>query len=246
MSTPQFRPDLYRGTAQYYEQFRPAYPAALIADLAARTGLAADGRLLDLACGTGQLSFALCRWSSEVCAVDAEPDMISVARQKAAAAGLDGVRFEVCRAEDVPAQAGSLDLVVIGNAFHRLRRTAVAASALRWLRPGKFLALVWGGSPYGEHGTARWQQVLAETVRRWTSRPELGGRVPAEYAEDRREHPDLEILQEAGFRLAGLAGVRCQPGLDDPVAGRRPALDLGAVERGTRRAGDRVRCRAQP
>src|ERR1700722_9844288 len=53
VSTPEFRPDLYRGTAHDYDQFRPAYPAILIADLASRTGLAADGWLLDLACGTG-------------------------------------------------------------------------------------------------------------------------------------------------------------------------------------------------
>jgi len=33
-----YSPDLYRGTAEYYDRFRLPYPDALIADLARRTG----------------------------------------------------------------------------------------------------------------------------------------------------------------------------------------------------------------
>jgi SAM-dependent methyltransferase len=58
----EFRRDLFRGTAGYYDRFRAPYPQALIDDLAGRPGPGAGpggaGRLLDLACGTGQLSFA--------------------------------------------------------------------------------------------------------------------------------------------------------------------------------------------
>ena len=94
--TPQdFRPDLYRGTAGYYEAFRLAYPAGLISDLAARTGADGTRRLLDLACGTGQVSFALRDRFAEIWAVDQEPGMIAVARQKAAAAG-DADPLAVC------------------------------------------------------------------------------------------------------------------------------------------------------
>jgi hypothetical protein len=56
---PAFRTDLYRGTAAAYDRFRPRHPTALIADLVARTGADGTGRLLDLACGTGQAAFAL-------------------------------------------------------------------------------------------------------------------------------------------------------------------------------------------
>lgn len=53
----RFDPDLYQGTAGYYEQFRLPYPDAMIADLARRAAPSGRGRLLDLACGTGQLAF---------------------------------------------------------------------------------------------------------------------------------------------------------------------------------------------
>ena len=60
MSTdPSFRPDLYRGTARFYDEFRPAYPQPLFDDLRERARITGDGRLLDLACGTGQISFGL-------------------------------------------------------------------------------------------------------------------------------------------------------------------------------------------
>ena len=52
-----------------------------------RTGLSGRGRLLDLACGTGQLAFALRSSFAEVWAVDQEPDMVEVVAAKAAADG---------------------------------------------------------------------------------------------------------------------------------------------------------------
>ena len=59
MPEPRFRRDLFQGTAEYYERFRPRYPSALFDDLRARAPLGADARVLDLACGTGQIAFDL-------------------------------------------------------------------------------------------------------------------------------------------------------------------------------------------
>ena len=56
---PDFRRDLYRGTAQFCDRFRVHYPRFLIDDLVERSGAKGEGRLLDLACGTGLISFAL-------------------------------------------------------------------------------------------------------------------------------------------------------------------------------------------
>jgi SAM-dependent methyltransferase len=82
-----FAPDLYRGTAAYYDEFRLPYPATLISDLTCRASPWGRGRLLDLACGTGQLAFALCDSFAEVWAVDQEPDMVEVVAAKAGALG---------------------------------------------------------------------------------------------------------------------------------------------------------------
>ena len=205
MAGLEFRRDLYRGTAHDYDRYRVPYPRSLIDDLAERTGAsgaAGRGRLLDLACGTGQVTFALASRFGEVWAVDQEPDMTSLVAQKARAAGLGHIQVLTSTAEDLPAPDSSFDLVAIGNAFHRLPRAAVAASALRWLRPGQFLALLYSGdNPW--QGEAPWQRAMAQVVGFWMARSGGRERIPPGYEQDRRERPDRLVLAEAGFELLG-------------------------------------------
>jgi len=200
--TLNFRPDLYRGTAAYYDRYRPPYPDALIDDLVLRTGADGTGRLLDLACGTGQVCFALRGRFAEIWAADQEQDMISLVRQKAAALA-DAPRFEfrIAAAENLAVPEDSFDLVAIGNAFHRLRRDVVAAKVLHWLRPGAHLALLWGGPP--NFGDAPWQEALRDQMQRWQQRPGAEQRVPAGYEADRAARADADILRAAGFEIVG-------------------------------------------
>jgi SAM-dependent methyltransferase len=200
--TLNFRPDLYRGTAGYYDRFRRPYPAELIDDLAARTGADGTGHLLDLACGTGQVCFALGSRFGEIWAVDQEPDMISLVKEKAAALpGQPRFEFRVAVAECLAAPENSFDLIAMGNAFHRVRRDVVAARVLHWLRPGGHLALLWGGG--ANEGDAPWQQALRDQMRQWQQRPGAEERVPAGYEPDRAARPDSEILRAAGFEIVG-------------------------------------------
>jgi ubiquinone/menaquinone biosynthesis C-methylase UbiE len=163
-----FRPDLYRGTASDYDRFRIAYPVALVDDLAARARLTGHGRLLDLACGTGQITFAAHAHFAEVWAVDQETDMIEMVGAKATAGGLSHVRTIVSTAENLDAPERSFELVAVGNAFHRLRRQTVATKVRRWLEPGRCLALLWSDLPW--HGAADWQQAMATTLDTWRTR----------------------------------------------------------------------------
>ncbi len=202
MADLEFRRDLYRGTARDYDRYRVPYPQSMIDDLAERSGATGRGRLLDLACGTGQVTFALAGRFGEVWAVDQEPDMTSVVEEKARRAGLGHIRVLNTSAEDLPVPDGFFDLVAIGNAFHRLPRTAVAASALRWLRPGGFLALLYSGeNPW--LGEAPWQRAMAEVVNHWMTRSGGQDRIPQGYQQDRRERPDRVVLAEAGFEVLG-------------------------------------------
>ena len=198
----EFRRDLYRGLAADYDRYRLRYPQALIEHLADRAAVNPPGRLLDLACGPGLLAFALHDRFAQTWAVDAEPEMIDFVRAKAS--GLPDIRPVVCAAEELSVPDETFDLVVIGNAFHRLRRSAVAALVLGWLRPGGYprskggyLALAWTDSPWS--GEAPWQAALREVMQRW--RP--SGRIPDGYEQDRRERPDLAVLAEAGFEIDG-------------------------------------------
>lgn len=151
----RFEAGLYRGSAGYYDRYRLPYPEAMITGLVRRAAVSGRGRLLDLACGTGQLAFPLRRWFREAWAVDAEPDMVELVRAKTAAEGAAGVRPVVSRAETLQAAPGDFELAVIGNAFHRLNRDLVADRILGWLEPGAVLVVLAVGRPAGLAARAR-------------------------------------------------------------------------------------------
>jgi SAM-dependent methyltransferase len=191
----EYAPDLFRGTAGYYDRFRPPYPRELIDELLRLAG-DRDGRLLDLACGPGRLAVPLSAGFAEVWAVDQEPDMIEVLAAKAT-----GIRAIVSAAQDLAAAPRSFNLVVIGDAFHRLDRDLIARRVLGWLRPGGYLALCWSSSPWA--GPADWQGALARLLDQWRARLGATDRVPANWDQPRRERPDAEVLAAAGFTAAG-------------------------------------------
>jgi 2-polyprenyl-3-methyl-5-hydroxy-6-metoxy-1,4-benzoquinol methylase len=141
-----FRTDLYRGTARYYDRFRPPYPEALLEDLCRRLPVTGRGRLLDLACGTGQIAFPLADRFAEVWAVDQEPESVAFAKAKAEAEGVSNIRWSAGAAETLDLD-GPFELVAVGNAFHRLERSAVARRMFSWLEPEGGVALLWGGTP---------------------------------------------------------------------------------------------------
>jgi ubiquinone/menaquinone biosynthesis C-methylase UbiE len=198
----EFRPDLFRGAATDYETFRVGYPDALVDDLLRRSELSGQGVCLDLACGTGQLAFALEHAFREVWAVDQEPDMVAVIRDKAVKAGATHVRAVASAAEDLDAPLAAFELVAVGNAFHRLRRDGVARRIFDWLKPGGHCALVWSDSPWV--GNSGWQMLLSDVLERWKATS--AGRVPSSWEESRRQRPDRLVLTEAGFKFLGAFG----------------------------------------
>jgi SAM-dependent methyltransferase len=197
----RFAADLFRGSAGYYDRYRLPYPEAMLTDLIRRAEVSGRGRLLDLACGTGQLAFPLHCWFGQVWAVDQEPDMVDVVRAKAAAQGAGNIRAIVSDAETLDAEPGYFELAVIGNAFHRLSRDLVAGRVLGWLSPGGCLAVCWSSVPW--LGEKDWQRALAATVDRWKVALGAEHRIPAGWDLPRQRRPDLQVLSGAGLEAAG-------------------------------------------
>ena len=202
MGNEAFAPDLYQGTAEYYDHYRLPYPTSLFDHLIASTRLSGRGHLLDLACGTGQLAFPLSPHFAEVWAVDQEPDMIEAVHAKAVAdQGSKKFHPVVASAETLDAQPDYFELAVVGNAFHRLERDLVARRILQWLIPGGHLALCWSSSPWT--GEENWQRSLAATLNRWQQKLDAQHRTPADPARARHHRPDSDVLTAAGFEVVG-------------------------------------------
>jgi SAM-dependent methyltransferase len=199
-STPQFRADLYRGTAADYDRYRVPYLPAMVEDLAARAALSGRGRLLDLACGPGRATFALCRHFREVVAIDQEASSVEYATSVARERGGSHITWLVGRAEDVEI-AGSFELVTVGDAFHRLDRPRVAALANQWLEPGGHLALLWTSLPW--QGPAAWQTVAMETIRHWMDVTGSLHNIPADLEQSLKNDPHAAVLARTGFDVVG-------------------------------------------
>jgi SAM-dependent methyltransferase len=198
-----FSTGLYAGTADDYDRFRLPYPQVMLDDMLGRIKPSGSGRLLDLACGTGQLTFAIARFFGDVWAVDQEADMVEKVRQKSAATG-SRVRAVVSTAEALIAPDDGFELVIAGNAFHRLQRDVVAGNIMRWLRAGGYAALFWSNAPWS--GGSPWQQSLSTLLDRWKRKLGVESRVPINWNESRLKRPDGLVLADAG--LEGLGRFR--------------------------------------
>jgi SAM-dependent methyltransferase len=194
METPaNLRADAFAGAAEAYLRFRPPYPRAMLDDLVARAAPAAGGALVDLACGPGRVALDLAGAFGAVLAIDLEPQMVAVGAREAARRGIGNVTWRVGRAEDAEIAPGSVDLITIGEAFHRLDQPAITARAMVWLKPGGCLATMGVRGPLD--GGEPWEVRLASVARRWFPKGWAQGAAGAEIGPGSFER----VLRRDGF-----------------------------------------------
>ncbi|MEM7171841.1 MAG: class I SAM-dependent methyltransferase [Pseudomonadota bacterium] len=162
---PAFSERAFIGAADYYAKYRVPYPQDLLDCLLAHCRIERPSRLLDLACGTGQIALPMSRHFTEVWAQDLEPEMIQIGRRMAKDQGLTNLIWKRGRAEDLDAPARSFDLITVGSAFHRLHRRKVCNRAKLWLRPDGRLAVVGSNSVWT--GVETWQAVARDVLEKW-------------------------------------------------------------------------------
>lgn len=119
---------------------RPAYQR-----LVDQAELFAGAKVLEIGCGTGNLTLAAKRAHPSVDLTGADPDPRALARARRKARGLSGVRFEQAYAQQLPYPDGSFDRVLSSMMLHHLDadvKAAALAEAFRVLRPGGSMHVV--------------------------------------------------------------------------------------------------------
>ena len=93
-------------------------------------GPAAGQRTLDLGCGTGTLALLVKERQPEaaVSGLDADPEMLARAEEKAAEAGVE-VELSEGRSDAMPYDDGSFDAVVSTLFFHHLSRPGASSTS---------------------------------------------------------------------------------------------------------------------
>ena len=175
-----------------YAKHRRGYRDDVFDLLAARFPL---GRVLDLGCGTGQLTVPLAARADAVIGMDPSPDMLAQART----AEVPNIVWMVGADSDVPALEPllgprSLDLVTIGQALHWMDPGPLCAALSRLLRPGGGVAVIANGTPVWTQDPA-WARALREVSERWLGPLEF----PACGSSDCERAHYRDLLEQAGF-----------------------------------------------
>jgi SAM-dependent methyltransferase len=126
--------------AELYEQARPAYPQRLADDLVDLAGGGQDTSVLEVGCGTGQLTRLLAPRVGSVLCVELGERLAVVARRTLAGhANVDVVTADF---EDWEPGDSSFDLVMAATAWHWIDPELRHAKAASVLAPGGALAVV--------------------------------------------------------------------------------------------------------
>ena len=179
--------DLFKGTAGYYARYRRGYPAPFFEHLTARFQLDGAGRLLDLGCGTGQLTLPLAEYFEQVVGMDPEPAMLGEAARQAEQRGVTNAVWIEGGSEDLSAQLGSFRLGTMGSSFHWMDREATLDALYELIDPNGGIVIV-DANPCDSPANA-WQQAVQAVVRRWLGEERRAG--SSTYAHPRERHANI-------------------------------------------------------
>jgi ubiquinone/menaquinone biosynthesis C-methylase UbiE len=150
--------------------------------------LADDYRVLEIGCGTGNLTIRAKRAHPSIEMIGSDPDPLALRRAQRKAARLSGIRFERGYAQRLPYSDGEFDRVLSSMMLHHLdsdAKTAAAAEVFRVLRPGGRLHVVdMGGNMTAHDGLS-----ARLTLRSPLAVGNLGGAIP-------------RVLRSVGFDCA--------------------------------------------
>ncbi|HEY7100192.1 MAG TPA: methyltransferase domain-containing protein [Mycobacteriales bacterium] len=182
--------------ATAYAEHRRGYPSPVVDLLVDALGLPRDAFVLDLGCGTGQLTVPLAGRYERVVGADPSPDMLALARSRS-----DGAPVAWLLADDrdvtrLPMLAG-LDAATIAQAIHLLDRVPLFESLAVRMTPRARIAVIANGSPLWLRDLP-WSRALNAYLGSWF------GTAPASAcgtdAESRGRY--RAELAAAGFRTA--------------------------------------------
>lgn len=205
--------DHWADNAGRYEATSERFRSALLGALDLRD----DSGVVDIGCGTGAATREAARIAAKgaVLGVDLSRQMLEVARARAAADGLDHVRFERADAQVHPFDRAAFDVAIsCFGAMFFADPVAALANIRRSLRPGASLALL----AWRDLARNEWVDAVRTALAAGRSLPVPPPGSPGPFSMADR-HITTSWLTEAGYRDLDLSSV------DEPLWFGRDADD---------------------
>jgi ubiquinone/menaquinone biosynthesis C-methylase UbiE len=213
--------------------------ATVTAAVLAAAELRPGAVVVDLGCGTGQVSLPLAWQGAQVLAVDVSSAMVRALHSRAQEQGVRNLEVLALPIEDLALPAESVDLIVSSYALHHLRdpdKARLVAAAARWLRPGGRLVIA--DMMFGRGASARDRAIIKSKLAA-LARKGPGGwwrivRNAARYLLRVQERPVsmdtwTAMLSRAGFAAVTSTAIVAEAGL---VTGQRPGPQRAAADPG--------------
>jgi SAM-dependent methyltransferase len=221
--------------AAEYDRIRPTYPDELIDQACQVAGLGDGDRVLEIGCGTGQLTRSLTARGLYVTALEPGANLIALARQNLENA--TEVDFVNKKLEDAPLPREHYRAVFSASAFHWVDPEVGWQKAADVLVPGGTLALV---SYFGlteprseqdqEAMLAAMTKVAPDVAADWPTYRDLDGTLAG--VEQRRDNisavwswlGNYDLAQDIAGRLFGDVQVAAMPRLSEHTADELNAI----------------------
>ena len=156
LESPARDPRVFNDVAALYDEIRPGYSAETVDAIVSLTGLSPGARILEVGCGTGQMTLPLATRGYAITALEPGDALAALAARKCR----PYPRVEIVRSrfEAWAPPLQPFDLVLAAQAFHWIEPRWGCARAAAVLRPAGSIALVWYLDV--SQTTAFWQATL--------------------------------------------------------------------------------------
>lgn len=199
MSSPSSS-NIFKGTAWYYARYRRSYPQKIFDDIVSYYKLDGAGRLLDLGCGTGELTLPLSKHFVDAIGIDPGAEMLAEAQNKAALEGIDNIKWIEGNAEDVDDSFAPIRLSTAGASFHWMNHPIVLEKVYKITQAGGGMVIIGDTSPVrGKSKTEDWKMKRKELIIKYLGKERRAGdHLHKNFIPEKR--PFEELIAESSFK----------------------------------------------
>lgn len=172
MDNNQAKNELFKGTAQYYSQYRPALPDELVDYLRKRYNLDSKGVLLDMGCGTGLSTFALAGLFEKTVAFDTDIEMLSEAKRLQP--NNLNIEWQLRSDKEITINEGPYRLAIACRSFNWMEQYNVLQKLHKILEIDGGVALIGDGSFWT--GNDPWQKEVKMVIQSFLGQERKAGK----------------------------------------------------------------------